>query len=608
MIRFSLLFTLLVFLSVPVKAQEKILVKEAQRPLSVSTLPGGIQQADFGRVAFGQLEIRLTSRTGRDTVILHLGERAIDGRIWRNPTTTVRYRKQVLPLQKGTHTYAFDIEPDRRNTGRDAIKMPAAIGEVIPFRWLEVENYGRPLRAKDITRYAVHVPFRDDAASFRCSNDTLNHLWDLCKYTVKATSFTGYYVDGDRERIPYEADALINQLCHYAADCEFTTARRTLAHLLDHPTWPTEWILQAIPIAWNDWMFSGDDSFIRAHYPLLKKRTLLDLRTENGLISTTTGLQTPEFLASINRTAPIRDIVDWPHSGSTGLAKGQGGEDDGYVYTDCNTVVNAWFYHALVLMEEMARHLGYSTDAAVFGDAALKVKEVFDTQLYDPARGVYVDGIGTSHAALHANVFPLLFGLVPPERQEGVVAFIKSRGMACSVYGAQFLLDALYQAGEADYALSLLSSDSLRSWYNMLRVGSTLTLEAWDDSFKPNQDWNHAWGAAPGNLLPFRLIGFQPLEPGCTRVRIHPQPASLKWARATIPTVLGPVHIRLRTARSGRLRIRVRSKASGSPVPSSPGFGSASATPGASGSASATLNTRLRVRVHAPRTMTVLLD
>ena len=599
----------------PLAAQD-FLVKEAQHPLSVSSLADGTLQADFGRVAFGQLDIRLTSLTGRDTVVLHLGERAIDGRIWRTPTTTVRYRRQVLPLQKGTHTYSFTIEPDKRNTGRDAIKMPAAIGEVLPFRWLEVENYGRKLRAKDIVRYAVHVPFRDDAADFRCSNDTLNRLWDLCKYTVKATSFTGYYVDGDRERIPYEADALINQLCHYGADTSFEPARRTLAHLLEHPTWPTEWILQAIPIAWNDWMFSGDDSFVHEHYALLKARTLLALRTDNGLISTTTGLQTPEFLASINRTAPIRDIVDWPHTGGTGLAKGQGGEDDGYVYTDCNTVVNAWFYHALVLMEEMARHLGYSEDSATFKDAAAKVKEVFDNQLYDPARGVYVDGLGTDHAALHANMFPLLFGLVPPERQEGVVAFIRSRGMACSVYGAQFLLDALYQAGEADYALSLLTSDSLRSWYNMLRVGSTLTLEAWDDSFKPNQDWNHAWGAAPGNILPFRLMGFQPLDPSCTRVRIHPQLASLKWARATIPTALGPV------------RIRVRSKASGSPVPSSPGSGSASAapgasssasaalgasgsasaTPGASGSASATLNTRLRVRVHAPRTMTILLD
>ncbi len=53
-------------------------------------------------------------------------------------------------------------------------------------------------------------------------------------------------------------------------------------------------------------------------------------------------------------------------------------------------------------------------------------------------------------------------------------------------------------------------------------------------------------------------MGLQPLEPGCTRVRIHPQPASLKWARATIPTLLGPVHIRLRITRSGQPRIRVR--------------------------------------------------
>ena len=29
----------------------------------------------------------------------------------------------------------------------------------------------------------------------------------------------------------------------------------------------------------------------------------------------------------------------------------------------------------------------------------------------------------------------------------------------------------------------------------MIRVGSTITLEAWDNKFKPNQDWNHAWGA-----------------------------------------------------------------------------------------------------------------
>lgn len=36
----------------------------------------------------------------------------------------------------------------------------------------------------------------------------------------------------------------------------------------------------------------------------------------------------------------------------------------------------------------------------------------------------------------------------------------------------------------------------------MIDQGSTITMEAWSLKAKPNQDWNHAWGAAPANLLP----------------------------------------------------------------------------------------------------------
>ena len=99
-------------------------------------------------------------------------------------------------------------------------------------------------------------------------------------------------------------------------------------------------------------------------------------------------------------------------------------------------------------------------------------------------------------------MFPLAFGLVPEKHRQSVVDFIRSRGMACSVYGSQFLLDGIYDAHDAEYGLKLLTSTAERSWYNMIRVGSTITLEAWDNKYKPNQDWNHAWGAAPANLIP----------------------------------------------------------------------------------------------------------
>ena len=170
-------------------------------------------------------------------------------------------------------------------------------------------------------------------------------------------------------------------------------------------------------------------------------------------------------------------------------------------------MVNAYHYCALELMARMAEAAGESEDSAAYARAAGRLADNFNKQLFNKKTGAYRDGIGTDHCSLHANMFPLCFGLADAKRTQAVADFVKTRGMACSVYGSQFLMDALYEAGEADYALQLLTSDAERSWYNMIRVGSTISLEAWDDKYKPNQDWNHAWGAAPANIVPRRLMG-----------------------------------------------------------------------------------------------------
>jgi hypothetical protein len=164
-------------------------------------------------------------------------------------------------------------------------------------------------------------------------------------------------------------------------------------------------------------------------------------------------------------------------------------------------------------------------------------------KLFDAKRGLYVDGEGSDHASIHANMIPLAFGLVPEDRQKSVADFVVSKGMACSVYAAQYLMEGLYEAGRADEAFALLTSRDIRSWYNMIRVGSTITLEAWDDRFKPNQDWNHAWGAVPGNIIPRYLLGVRPLEPGFGKVLVRPMPGPLERAEATIPTIRGPIQV-----------------------------------------------------------------
>lgn len=523
------------------------LQKTDEIPVKVQ-LHGNTWRADFGKAAFGQLTVTLSSRTGADTVTVSMGE-AIrpDGSLHARPGGTIRYQEHRLPLRAGTHTYRIRIRPDARNTGPQAIQMPAYIGEVLPFRYCEISGYALPLGREQLVRAMVHYPFNDEAAQFSSSDSTLNAVWQLCKYSMKATSFAGVYVDGDRERIPYEADAYINQLGHYATDREFTLARYSHEYLVHHATWPTEWILQSVLMAWHDYLYTGDIRSAEHYYADLTAKLLIPLEDANGLISTRTRKQEPPLLQSIHfNGGNLRDIVDWPHTGILGLGKAEGGETDGFVFERYNAVVNAWYYHALQAMAKMAGAMGKQTDAAALKTRALRVRNSFQQTFYDGKRKIFRDGDSTQHASLHTNMFALAFGLVNETDKASVAAFIRSRGMACSVYGSQFLMDAVYEAGDEAYGLSLLASRAERSWYNMIRAGSTITMEAWDDKYKPNQDWNHAWGAVPANIIPRKLMGIEPLTPGFSAFRVRPMPGGLAFASLQLPTVRGFIRMAFR--------------------------------------------------------------
>ena len=89
----------------------------------------------------------------------------------------------------------------------------------------------------------------------------------------------------------------------------------------------------------------------------------------------------------------------------------------------------------------------------------------------------------------------------------------------------------------------------------MLDSGTTITWEAWDQKYKPNQDWNHAWGAAPANLLPRYVLGVRPLEPGWARVLVQPHAGSLSRAAGRIPTPRGALAIRWEKGARYRLAV-----------------------------------------------------
>lgn len=507
------------------------LVDEA--PVSVTNIEEGSYLVDFGRVAFGNL--RLVSPQDA-TVTVHFGEAMKDGRVDRKPPGTVRYKSAAVTLAGNTPLVVAPTK-DKRNTNYDhkppAIRLPGEWGVVLPFRWVEIEGWKGELKPEQVVRQSAFASTWDDqAASFECSDDMLNQIWELCRYSIKATTFAGVYVDGDRERIPYEADSYLNQLSHYYSDSDKQMARDTIDYLMVYRTWPSEWPPHMVFMVHADWMHTGDTAVVGKHYEALKSKILADRKGDDGLIATT------------QQQIKKGDIVDWPKD-----------ERDGYVFTSRNTVVNAFHLRALELMAEIARALGKEDEAAKFEADYRESLTAFQQAFFNAETGLYRDGKETEHSSLHANLFPLAFGLVPEKSRAGMAEWLAGRGMACSVYAAQYLMEALFENGAGEQAVALMMAEGDRSWRHMVESGTTISWEAWDQKYKPNQDWNHAWGAAPANLLPRYILGVEPLMPGWETVQIHPYTAGLTHAKGKIPTPRGPIEIDWTSTESFKLNI-----------------------------------------------------
>ncbi|RYD18283.1 MAG: hypothetical protein EOP88_23125, partial [Verrucomicrobiaceae bacterium] len=490
-------------------------------PVVLAQKGSGNYFVDFGRDGFGYLTVRLNGSYAGQLMTVKFSEHAtgqsvVDaGGSTTNPDTT----QTVVALQNGDVTYKIRT-PDVSGNG---VHIDGWAGGVVtPFRYVELLNCP-PVTKRDIRQQVLHVPFSEKAAGFRSSDATLDAVWEMCRYSMKATSFAGVYVDGDRERLPYEADAYINQLGHYYTDREFTTARYSYEWLLDHSTWPTEWKLHFPLMAWADYLYTGNAEALAANY--------------NRIVSHVSQYH-PSVRADGVLSHSTNNIVDWP-----------AGERDGYVLTAENTVVNAFCYKSWRILADMAGVLGKTADQASFTSRANLLEANFNSVFWNGAQ--YKDGATTAHVSAHANFFPLALGLTPPDKR-AALEFIKTRKMACSVYGAQYLLEALFDGGEADYAIGLMKDRSTtydRHWWNMIAKGSTIAMEAWGNNHKPNQDWNHAWGAVPANIIPRYVLGLQPLTPGFATAQVKPQLGTgdgvngLTNVSGIIPTIRGPVEI-----------------------------------------------------------------
>jgi hypothetical protein len=509
----------------------------AATPTLLTNTAPGRWFVDFGQDTFGYATVRANGTFSPTVVQARFGEMSNGFAVHTSPPAGSMVRYVATNFDLAGKDLVCSIRGSTEPYPHGAIN-PYDCGKVMPFRYLELLNFPGTLTAADVTQMRLLSAFNTNAASFSCSGPALNQIWNLCRNSMQALTFDGIYVDGDRERKPYESDAYIHQLSSYAVDREFTLPRHSLEYLLQNPTWPTEWKFHDIFMAWADYQQTGETNLLDRYYQQLQADSLA--WAADGVLMK--GF--PDFPQTTNS-----DVVDWPKA-----------DRDGFVIKNdeyrnwTNSVNNAFYYRSLQLMSRIASVLGRNDDSTNYLAKAGEVYTVYNATFWNDREKCYVDGVGTSHASAHANFFPLAFGLVPAGREAAVVKFLHSRitandGMPCSVYGAQYFLEGLFAADDADTALGLMSTNGPRSWLNMIAIGSTITTEAWSFEDKPNMDWNHAWGAAPGNLIARFVLGLRPVDAGFGRILIQPQLGrTLSYARGVVPTIRGPVSISVTNA------------------------------------------------------------
>lgn len=474
---------------------------------------------DFGRDVTGYLEITVADSDGGVVDVLY-GE---DLYLVRVDRFVLKGGRQVLrPFNRRTFRYCkllFQQTPEE-------------------------------VHLEDVTLQMSTYPV-EHRGDFRCSDDRLNRIWRVGRYTMRM-SMLDHFVDCPwRERTLYGGDMYAeNLIAHYAFGNPRLNAKslRQMAHIQFeagalppygpyrgadgfYPSWSAFWGLALL----DHWRFHADRELLDELWPNLRKLlewTLGEIDNEHDLMGRPTGLGKKREHGE-----------DWdPFRAWMEAEKARWTPWD-----------NLPFQKLLERAARAARATGREEEAASYADAAERMAEAARRKFVDPETGL-CHGRGTDGPGQYNTGMHLWTGRPEHGAARRAVKNFFNPGVKCvgAPFGGLFIIDGLFRYGAAQEALDFMRT----YWGGMLDRGAT----TWWDNFSlnwgagvmPNHQTSlcHGWAAGPTYALPAYVLGVRPLEPGFERVLIRPQPGDLEWAAGAVPTPDGEV--RVEWARSAR--------------------------------------------------------
>ncbi|OCX53061.1 alpha-rhamnosidase [Mucilaginibacter sp. PPCGB 2223] len=399
-----------------------------------------------------------------------------------------------------------------------------------------------------------------ERGSFKCSDEEINNIYDISKYTLHLAT-REFFIDGiKRDRWIWSGDAYQSYAMNYYSFFDSPTVTRTIlalrgkdpvtSHINTIMDYTFYWFLSI-----NDYyQYTGDKTFIKQFYP--RMQTLMDYclarRDKNGMMAGLPG----DWL-----------FIDW----ADGLSKK--GE---------LSFEQLLFCRSLETMAICAKQYGDVEGAAKYQALAddMKVK-IFKLYWNDQKHALVhslIDGQQSDNVTRYTNMFAIFFNYFNEQQKQDVkksVLLNDNIQKITTPYMRFYELEALCAMGEQDYVLKQMKD----YWGGMLKLGATSFWEEYNPT-KSGADIYamygrpfgkslcHAWGASPIYLLGKYYMGVKPTGPGYSTYQIEPVLGGLKWMSGSVPTPDGNIDVYASTteikvkgaAGLGTLRFKSKSK------------------------------------------------
>ncbi|QNL52267.1 alpha-rhamnosidase [Olivibacter sp. SDN3] len=505
------------------------LATRSQWALSEKTKSPGIL-VDFGKETFGF--IKLHGLQGAGKVSLYYGESEEEALAIETCETLDRLQIDLTLRQDSTLTTSK------------------------AFRYVYVVP-DKPVKVDSISMLYEYLPL-EVRGSFRCSDDELNRIWEVSKYTMELTS-REFFIDGiKRDRWIWSGDAYQSYLMNYYLFFDSPSVRRTTlalrgkepvsSHINTIMDYTFYWFLGI----YDYYLYTGDQQFIKQFYPRMQSlmEFCLQRKNEDGFMEGLAG----DWV-----------FVDW----AEGLSKA--GE---------LSFEQLLFCRSLETMALCANLVGDGKSAEYYKQEADQLKQKIFTNYWNEQRQAFVhsriNGKATDHVTRYTNMFAIFFDyLNTPQQQEVKKGVLLNQDVPkiTTPYMRFYELEALCALKEQQYVLKEIKN----YWGGMLALGATSFWEEYDPQKEGEEHYAmygrpfgkslcHAWGASPIYLLGKYFLGVRPTSPGYETYLVEPELGGLKWMEGKVPTPDGSIEVycskqEIRVqADEGRGILRVKSK------------------------------------------------